>query len=150
MKKIKKPVDAITLDDMKHYPIWVFDYENESEEEGDETWQIPVTNSTDVTKDMCEAYIYLRTEDFAFDLSACIDIEKLTLEDLCFWDSVSNGWVPVEQIDNYQSLTLVAVPSVLGKPDMKFGYNENRKSFISVVEMNQLSVWDKIKRIFSS
>lgn len=95
MKKIKKPVDVITLDDMKHYPIWVFDYENESEEEGDETWQTPVTNSTDVTKDMCEAYIYLRTEDFAFDLSACIDAEKLTLEDLCFWDSVSNGWVPV-------------------------------------------------------
>lgn len=141
----KKPIEEITLDDMKRYPIWIFDYENESDEEEDETWQKPVTNSTDVTKDIYEAYIHLRSDDAVYDLSGCIDVDKLTLTDLCFWDSISKVWVPVVQINNYQVLKLIAVPSVLSQSDMKFEYDENSNSFTSAVKSDRPSL-NNIKR----
>lgn len=54
-----KPIGDVTLDDMLKYPIWIFAIDEEGEEDQDETWQKPITNSSNVGKELFEAYILL-------------------------------------------------------------------------------------------
>ena len=58
------PIDAVYLSDLEKYPIWVFaiDHEEDYEEGQDESWIAPITNSTDVGEELCDAYILLRVK----------------------------------------------------------------------------------------
>ena len=71
-----KPIDEVTLQDMQENPIWVFALDEEDSEEIDETWQKPILNYDNVTHELVEAYILMKSTDGQYDISANLDIKK--------------------------------------------------------------------------
>ena len=73
-----KPIDEVTLQDMQENPIWVFALDEEDSEEIDETWQKPILNYDNVTHELVEAYILMKSTDGQYDISENLDIKKET------------------------------------------------------------------------
>lgn len=71
-----KPIDEVSLQDMQENPIWVFALDEEDSEEIDETWQKPILNYDNVTHELVEAYILMKSTDGQYDISANLDIKK--------------------------------------------------------------------------
>ena len=80
------PIDAVFLSDLEKYPIWVFaiDHEEDYEEGQDESWIAPITNSTDVGEELCDAYILLRVK--GNDCPVLAHFDDMLLDDLSYWD----------------------------------------------------------------
>lgn len=115
-----KPIGDVTLDDMLKYPIWIFAIDEEGEEDQDETWQKPITNSTNVGKELFEAYILLNEKSTGSYFSACISIKKLDLYDICIWNSDSASWTPINECNFSYPIHLFSIPSINGKKNMDF------------------------------
>lgn len=121
-----KPIGDVTLDDMLKYPIWIFAIDEEGEEDQDETWQKPITNSTNVGKELYEAYILLKEKSTGSYFSACISLKKLDLYDICIWDSSSAGWTPINECNLLYPIHLFSIPSIKGIENMEFIISKNR------------------------
>jgi hypothetical protein len=80
-----KSLDEITLTDVQQHPIWLWVWEAGLEQQAeDETWQYPVTNTTDVTAGMIEPIISLRIKGTELIGSASYDPEA-ALEAIAVW-----------------------------------------------------------------
>ena len=103
------PIDAVFLSDLEKYPIWVFaiDHEEDYEEGQDESWIAPITNSTDVGEELCDAYILLRVK--GNDCPVLAHFDDMLLD------------VP-------SPIHLISVPSILGQAAVEFVVNEDRES----------------------
>ena len=126
-----KPIDDVTLQDMQENPIWVFVLDEEDNEEIDETWQKPVLNYDNVTYELVETYILMKSSDGLYDVSADLDIKEDTLEDVTFWDAKQESWIPIENIRNYKELKFIAIPKIEKEADVVFGFDEKRNRFSS-------------------
>ena len=142
-----KPMEDVTLQDMQKNPIWIFALDEEENEEIDETWQKPVLNYDNVTYELVEAYILMKSSDGRYDVSANLDIEEETLDDVTYWDYEQEGWVPIENIENYKELQFVAIPKIEKEADVIFGFDETKNRFSSV--RSQAQPKKKRKGVFS-
>lgn len=72
------PLEKIYLYELEKYPIWIYALDNEEnyEEDQDETWLEPITNSTNVTKQLVEAYILLKIKENDCPAFGHLDIQK--------------------------------------------------------------------------
>lgn len=114
-----KPMDEVTLEDMLQYPIWVFALDEEGKEEQDETWLKPVLNTTDVDESLYEAYILLKIEHNNMYFSASLDIDRMELDDVCFWSN--DEWKPINGLQDVDyPLKLMSIPSLKGEDNFIF------------------------------
>ena len=71
-----KTIDEVSLKDMQENSIWIFALDEEDSEEIDETWQKPILNYDNVTHELVEAYILMKSTDGQYDISANLGIKK--------------------------------------------------------------------------
>lgn len=122
------PIDAVYLSDLEKYPIWVFtiDHEEDYEEGQDESWIAPITNSTDVGEELCDAYILLRVKEN--DCPVLAHFDDMLLDDLSYWDFADEDWKEFRSLDVPSPIYLISVPSILGQAAVEFVVNEDRGS----------------------
>lgn len=122
------PIDAVYLSDLEKYPIWVFaiDHEEDYEEGQDESWIAPITNSTDVGEEFCEAYILLKVKEN--DCPVLAHFDDMLLDDLSYWDFADEDWKEFRSLDVPSPIYLISVPSILGQAAVEFVVNEDRGS----------------------
>ena len=122
------PIDAVYLSDLEKYPIWVFaiDHEEDYEEGQDESWIAPITNSTDVGEELCDAYILLRVK--GNDCPVLAHFDDMLLDDLSYWDFADEDWKEFQSLDIPSPIYLISVPSILEQAAVEFVVNEDKKS----------------------
>ena len=122
--------EDVCLSDLEKYPIWVFaiDHEEDYEEGQDESWIAPITNSTDVGEEFCEAYIFLKVKENDCPVFAHFDMGYMLLDDLSYWDFVDEDWKEFQSLDISSPIYLISVPSVLGQAAVEFVVNEDKES----------------------
>ena len=122
------PIDAVFLSDLEKYPIWVFaiDHEEDYEEGQDESWIAPITNSTDVGEELCDAYILLRVK--GNDCPVLAHFDDMLLDDLSYWDFADEKWKDFRSLDVPSPIHLISVPSILGQAAVEVVVNEDRES----------------------
>ena len=114
-----KSLEDITLADVQQHPIWVWVWEAGLEEQAeDETWQCPVTNTTDVTADMVEPIISLRIKGTELIASASYDPEREDLEGISVWQG--GAWGSLRDTQLEAPVTLVAIPTIGGQAGVEF------------------------------
>ena len=122
------PFEDVYLSDLEKYPIWVFaiDHEEDYEEGQDESWIAPITNSTDVGEELCDAYILLRVK--GNDCPVLAHFDDMLLDDLSYWDFADEDWKEFRSLDVPSPIYLISVPSILGQAAVEFVVNEDRGS----------------------
>ena len=122
--------EDVCLSDLEKYPIWVFaiDHEEDYEEGQDESWIAPITNSTDVGEEFCEAYILLKVKENDCPVLAHFDMGYMLLDDLSYWDFVDEDWKEFQSLDIPSPVYLISVPSILEQAAVEFVVNEDKKS----------------------
>ena len=120
--------EDVCLSDLEKYPIWVFaiDHEEDYEEGQDESWIAPITNSTDVGEELCDAYILLRVK--GNDCPVLAHFDDMLLDDLSYWDFADEDWKEFRSLDVPSPIYLISVPSILGQAAVEFVVNEDRGS----------------------
>lgn len=135
-----KPIDEVTLQDMQENPIWIFALDEEEAEGIDETWQKPILRSDNVIHELLEAYILLKSVDGQYDISANLDIKEETLDDVNYWNTELECWLPIENVENYKELQFVAIPKIEGDADIIFGFNDTKNVFCSIRSRQETTV----------
>ena len=122
------PIDAVYLSDLEKYPIWVFaiDHEEDYEEGQDESWIAPITNSTDVGEELCDAYIFRSVK--GNDCPGLAHCGDRLLDDLWYWVFADEDWKEFRSLDVPSPIYLISVPSILGQAAVEFVVNEDRGS----------------------
>ena len=122
------PFEDVCLSDLEKYPIWVFaiDHEEDYKEGQDESWIAPITNSTDVGEELCDAYILLRVKEN--DCPVLAHFDDMLLDDLSYWDFVDEDWKEFQSLDISSPIYLISVPSILGQAAVEFVVNEDKES----------------------
>ena len=120
--------EDVCLSDLEKYPIWVFaiDHEEDYEEGQDESWIAPITNSTDVGEELCDAYILLRVK--GNDCPVLAHFDDMLLDDLSYCDFVDEDWKEFQSLDIPSPVYLISVPSILEQAAVEFVVNEDKKS----------------------
>lgn len=120
--------EDVCLSDLEKYPIWVFaiDHEEDYEEGQDESWIAPITNSTDVGEELCDAYILLKVK--GNDCPVLAHFDDMLLDDLSYWDFADEDWKEFRSLDVPSPIYLISVPSILGQAAVEFVVNEDRGS----------------------
>ena len=120
--------EDVCLSDLEKYPIWVFaiDHEEDYEEGQDESWIAPITNSTDVGEELCDAYILLRVK--GNDCPVLAHFDDMLLDDLSYWDFADEDWKEFQSLDIPSPIYLISVPSILEQAAVEFVVNEDRGS----------------------
>lgn len=114
-----KSLEDITLADVQQHPIWVWVWEAGLEEQAeDETWQCPVTNTSDVTAAMIEPIISLRIKGTELIASASYDPEEDDLEAIAVWQD--GAWVSLRDTKLNAPVKLVAIPTIAGEAGVEF------------------------------
>lgn len=124
------PLEKIYLSELEKYPIWIYALDNEEnyEEDQDETWLEPITNSTNVTKQLVEAYILLKIKENDCPAFGHLDIQKMQLDDLWYWDYANKDWKELRLIDVPLPIHLISNPSLLDQAAVEFIVNEDKDS----------------------
>lgn len=122
-----KPLDDISLEDMLENPIWTYALDEEAIDGHDETWLKPILNAQNVEKRFLDVYILLRKEDDKKYVSANLNIEKMKLFDIAFWEY--NQWQPLELMDDIRfPLYITSIPRVLGDDNVQFVIEDKYKN----------------------
>ena len=132
---------------MQENPIWIFALDEEDSDEVDESWLKPILKSDNVMSEFVEAYILLKSTDGQYDISANLDIKKEALDDVTFWKPEQQCWIPIENIDSYREMQLIAVPKIEKENDILFEFDSSKNLFSSLRSQAQLK--EKKKTIFS-
>lgn len=122
------PLEEFNLPELEKYPIWIFalDDEDEYDENQDETWVKPITNSTKVTKYLVEAYILLKVKENGYSALGRLDIKKMILDDLWFWDSENNEWIELQKLDLTFPIHLISIPDIMDQVAVEFTFTKNK------------------------
>jgi len=114
-----KSLEDITIKDFLKYPIWIWALDEEEEEGQDETWQKPVTDTSNVTEEIYAPSIGLKVRDTNFYGSAEYDNETGQLSAISLWGE--DGWMmPGDLKDMQFPLHLIAMPAINGVKDVEF------------------------------
>lgn len=124
------PLEEIYLPELEKYPIWIYALDNEEEydENQDESWLKPITNATNVTKDLVEAYILLKVKENGYPAFGHLDIQKMTLDDLWFWDAENNDWIELRKLNLTPPIHLISIPAIMDQTAVEFTFMENKDS----------------------
>ena len=118
-----KSLDDISIQDVKTHPIWVWVWEAGLEDQAeDETWQCPVIGTSDVSSAMTEPVITLYINGGVATGSASYNVELDQLEAISIWEG--DTWVGVQESALPAPLSLVAVPTIHGVPNVEFVCND--------------------------
>lgn len=119
-----KPIDNLSLDDIKEYPIWV---QMPDKAGNDGTLVKPVINSQNVTDNLTDTIVAFRIEGSQLYGSADYDSQNQCLVNLTIW--IDGKWVLIQDTsDLTPPLTLTAVPRINGQLNAKFRYESFDKS----------------------
>ena len=121
-------LEDIYLPELEKYPIWIYalDKEEEYDENQDESWLEPITNSTNVTNDLVEAYILLKIKENDCPAFGHLDIRRMQLDDLWFWDSGNNDWMELRKLGLPSPIHLISVPSIMDQAAVEFTTNKDK------------------------
>ena len=106
--------------------MFAIDHEEDYEEGQDESWIAPITNSTDVGEELCDAYILLRVK--GNDCSVLAHFDDMLLDDLSYWDFADEMWEDFRSLDVPSPICLISVPSIFGQAEVEFVVNEDKES----------------------
>ena len=106
--------------------MFALDHEEDYEEGQDESWIAPITNSTDVGEELCDAYILLKVK--GNDCPVLAHFDDMLLDDLSYWDFADEDWKEFRSLDVPSPIYLISVPSILGQAAVEFVVNEDRGS----------------------
>lgn len=121
-------LEDIYLPELEKYPIWIYALDNEEDydENQDESWLEPITNSTNVTKQLVEAYILLKVKENGYPAFGHLDIRRMQLDDLWFWDFESKNWQELRMIDLQSPVHLISIPSIMNQMAVEFTVNVDK------------------------
>lgn len=122
------PLEEILLPELEKYPIWIYALDNEEDynECQDESWLKPIINSTNVTQELVEAYILLKVQENGCPAYGHLDIQKMILDDLWFWNFEGEDWDKLEKLDLPSPIHLISIPSIKGQMAVEFQVDKNR------------------------
>jgi hypothetical protein len=116
-----KSLEDITLEDALQHPIWEWAYGEEGVEGQDETWQRPITSTTNVTNNMVQPAITLKIKNSDYYASAEYNQDNDQLEAIAVWQH--NQWVVLGKMDNLVlPVIFVAIPTINGVSNVAFEY----------------------------
>jgi hypothetical protein len=117
-----KSLDDIILKDALEYPIWEWALGEENVPGQDETWQRPITSTTDVTDEMVQPTITVIIKDTSIYGSAEYNRDNDTLESMTIWHE--DEWISVFDYESFEfSVIFVAIPSIKGLQGAEFEYS---------------------------
>ncbi|EJQ44678.1 hypothetical protein IEE_02868 [Bacillus cereus BAG5X1-1] len=97
-----KPIDELTIEDLKHNPIWEWAIDEEENEECDETWVKPVetinfTEELNGSIVLGELIIY---NDEKFPMMCSIDIEnnEVLISSIVFYNEKEDEYIAIEDV----------------------------------------------------
>lgn len=123
-------LEDIYLPELEKYPIWIYalDREEEYDENQDESWLEPITNSMNITNDLVEAYIFLKIKENDCPAFGHLDIQRMQLDDLWFWDFENRDWIELRKLSLPSPIHLISVPSIMNQAAMEFTLNEDKET----------------------
>lgn len=113
-----KPLEKITLEDILENPIWEWSLDEENNDEQDETWQRPIIETDNVTKEMFNPTITLKIKDSDIYGSAEYDSDTESLSAISIWKD--NEWILLSDFEQPTPLTFVSVPKICGIENVEF------------------------------
>ena len=115
-----KALDDITERDALAFPIWLWAWEVGLETEAgiDETWQVPVTSTRDVTSEFSEPVITLTEQRSGVTASASYSAEEEEIFGVAVWTGTS--WEMLERTRLEVPVTFIAVPTIRGQTSVAF------------------------------
>ncbi len=115
-----KSLDDITLDDVLKHPIWLWVWETgqEGAPGQDETWQQPVTSTSDVTDELKEPIISFHVKGTGIYGSGSYRPEDDKLFGMALW--VDGRWQLLSAVSLQTPLTFVAIPRIRGQANVEY------------------------------
>ncbi|WP_370860868.1 hypothetical protein [Parabacteroides faecis] len=120
--------EDIYLPELEKYPIWIYALDNEEDydENQDESWLEPITNSTNITKQLAEAYKLLKVKENGSPAFGHLDIRRMQLDDLWFWDFGNKDWIELRKLSLPSPIHRISVPSIMDQAAVEFTYNKDK------------------------
>ena len=116
------PLEDIKLDHVLRHPIWVWALDEETVEGQDETWQKPVTNTTDLSRSLEREYIcVIAVKVVGTDIYGSGDYDHATgsLSGISVW--YDGDWAEMRNADALEApLEFEAIPSIFGETGVRF------------------------------
>ncbi|ARV92535.1 hypothetical protein BVG00_12890 [Bacillus cereus] len=97
-----KPIDKLTIEDLKQNPIWEWAIDEEENEEHDETWVKPAT-TTNFTEELNGSIVlgelFLHNGE-KFPMMCEIDIEgnEAVIRSVVYYNETENEYIAIEDI----------------------------------------------------
>lgn len=97
-----KPIDELTIEDLKQNPIWEWAIDEEENEEHDETWVKPAT-TTNFTEELNGSIVlgelFLHNGE-KFPMMCKIDIEgnEAVIRSVVYYNETENEYIAIEDI----------------------------------------------------
>ena len=99
---ICKPIDELTIEDLKQNPIWEWAIDEEENEEYDETWVKPAatTNFTEEFNGSIVLGELLLHNDEKFPMMCEIDIEheEVLIRSVVYYNETENEYIAIEDV----------------------------------------------------
>ena len=120
------PIDGVYLSDLEKYPIWIFALDNEGEydENQDESWLKPITNSTNVTNVLVEAYILLQVKENGCYAFGHLYVQEMVIDDLWYWNIEAENWDQFQRLGLPSPIHLISIPSIMDQVAVEFQVDE--------------------------
>lgn len=101
MKK-SKPVDELTIEDLKEHPIWEWAIDEEESEEQDETWVKP-SEQQDFTKELNGSIVsggLITSNNDKFPMMCSLDIEEdeLSISSVIYYNDKQDEYFALEDM----------------------------------------------------
>lgn len=113
-----KSLEDITLEDALKYPIWEWALDEEEEEGQDETWQRPIIDTDNITREINNPTITLKIKDTALYGSAEFDNQAQSLSAISIWNN--NEWIALDQTKLKTPIIFISIPKIEGTKNVEF------------------------------
>jgi hypothetical protein len=113
-----KSLDDITLTDVLENPIWEWALGEEGIDGQDETWQRPIIDTDNVTKEIYNPTITLKIKETDIYGSAEYDNESGSISAISIWSD--NEWKVLDDCKFSTPIIFIAVPKIDGIENAEF------------------------------
>ena len=116
-----RPCEAVTLDDILRHPIWMWAVDEETIEGQDETWQKPVTSTTDVGDDLVHFFPSIAFTVVGTEHYGCGDYDHANRRLFQFRIWRAGRWHDLQDVGDLSSpVVFQAIPTIQGEPGVRF------------------------------